>query len=99
MNPARVVFDIKLENGIQKVVTVKSALVLKNKTDIPLEVKLDLSKCMLPTASFNISFYNIAFVNSERWLAKGRVDITLCQHGNFPAALFVFSNFHYIYIS
>ena len=66
MNPARVVFDIKLENGIQKVVTVKSALVLKNKTDMPLEVKLDLSKCMLPTASFNISFYNIAFVNSER---------------------------------
>ena len=66
MNPARVVFDIKLENGIQKVVTVKSALVLKNKTDMPLEVKLDLSKCMLPTASFNISFYNTAFVNSER---------------------------------
>jgi hypothetical protein len=30
----------------------------------------------------NISFYNIAFVNSERWLAKSRVDITQCQHGN-----------------
>ena len=27
----------------------------------------------------------IAFVNSERWLAKSRVDITLCQHGKFPA--------------
>jgi hypothetical protein len=27
-------------------------------------------------------FYNIAFVNSERWLAKSRVDITQCQHGN-----------------
>jgi hypothetical protein len=26
--------------------------------------------------------YNIAFVNSERWLAKFRVDITQCQHGN-----------------
>jgi hypothetical protein len=26
--------------------------------------------------------YNIAFVNSERWLAKSRVDITQCQHGN-----------------
>ena len=32
-------------------------------------------------------FYNIAFVNSERWLAKSRVDITLCQHGKFPATL------------
>ena len=32
-----------------------------------------------------ICFYNIAFVNSERWLAKSRVDITLCQHGKFPA--------------
>ena len=31
--------------------------------------------------------YNIAFVNSERWLAKSRVDITLCQHGKFPATL------------
>ena len=24
---------------------------------------------------------------SERWLAKSRVDITLCQHGKFPATL------------
>ena len=31
--------------------------------------------------------YNIAFVNSERWLAKSRVDITLCQHGKFPTTL------------
>ena len=34
-----------------------------------------------------IHFYNIAFVNSERRLAKSRVDITLCQHGKFPATL------------
>jgi hypothetical protein len=27
-------------------------------------------------------YYNIAFVNSERWLAKSRVDITQCQHGH-----------------
>jgi hypothetical protein len=27
--------------------------------------------------------YNIAFANSERWLAKSRVDITQCQHGKF----------------
>jgi hypothetical protein len=27
------------------------------------------------------TIYNIAFVNSERWLAKSRVDITQCQHG------------------
>ena len=33
------------------------------------------------------TIYNIAFVNSERWLAKSRVDITLCQHGKFPATL------------
>ena len=42
MNPARVVFEIKLENGAQKVVTVKSALVLSNKTDMILEMKLDI---------------------------------------------------------
>ena len=34
-----------------------------------------------------IKHYNIAFVNPERWLAKSRVDITLCQHGKFPATL------------
>ena len=33
------------------------------------------------------TIYNIAFVNSECWLAKSRVDITLCQHGKFPATL------------
>ena len=33
--------------------------------------------------------YNIAFVNSERWLAKSRADITLRQHGKFPATLLV----------
>ena len=37
--------------------------------------------------SRNIVIYNIAFVNSERWLAKSRVDITLCQHEKFPAIL------------
>ena len=35
----------------------------------------------------DITDYNIAFVNSERWLAKSRVDITLCRHGKFPATL------------
>ena len=41
-------------------------------------------------------FYNIAFVNSERWLAKSRVDITLCQHGKFPATLLLkFSVLYY----
>ena len=29
----------------------------------------------------------LSFVNSERWLTKSRVDITLCQHGKFPASL------------
>ena len=36
---------------------------------------------------YNNRLYNIAFVNSERLLAKSRIDITLCQHGKFPAAL------------
>jgi hypothetical protein len=32
-------------------------------------------------------YYNIAFVNSERWLDKSRVDITQCQHGNVGKVL------------
>jgi hypothetical protein len=31
-------------------------------------------------------WYNIAFVNSERWLAESRVDITQCQHRKFSGA-------------
>ena len=31
--------------------------------------------------------YNIAFVNSESWLAKSRVDVTPCQQGKFSASL------------
>jgi hypothetical protein len=45
--------------------------------------------------SFNKQCYNIAFVNSERWLAKSRVDITQCQHGKFSAAC-KHGNFSYI---
>jgi hypothetical protein len=41
-------------------------------------------KNILKLYQYTISIYNIAFVNSERWLAKSRVDITQCQHGKFP---------------
>ena len=34
------------------------------------------------STSILFNYINIAFVNSERWLAKSRVDITQCQHGN-----------------
>jgi hypothetical protein len=39
-------------------------------------------KFIVKTIMFNIYHYNIAFVNSELGLAKSRVDITQCQHGN-----------------
>ena len=45
---------------------------------------LCLNNSSYPTRPHSIIvYYNTAFVNSERWLAKSRVDITLCQHGNF----------------
>ena len=44
----------------------------------------------------HISICNVAFVNSVRWLAKSRVDITLCQPGKFPATLLLkFFVLHY----
>ena len=50
--------------------------------------KLFLQHNSYPVQSSNCNpFYNIAFVNSERWLAKSRVDITLCQYGKFSATL------------
>ena len=38
---------------------------------------------LLAIMLYDNMYYNIAFVSSERWLAKSRVDITQCQHGNF----------------
>jgi hypothetical protein len=40
-------------------------------------------------------YYNIAFVNSECWLAKSCVHITQCQHGNIGKFLFFFFVLYY----
>ncbi|EDO41450.1 predicted protein [Nematostella vectensis] len=40
IHPARIVFDVTLEGGARKVVSVQSSLSVLNKTDIPVEVKL-----------------------------------------------------------
>jgi hypothetical protein len=37
---------------------------------------------------WNKSHYNIAFVNSEHWLAKSRVDTARYQHGRFLSLYF-----------
>ena len=55
-------------------------------TPLGTQLILTTSKVFLPPLT-HTSFYNIAFVNSERWLAKSRVDLTLWQHGKFPATL------------
>ena len=41
----------------------------------------------LDSLCYILLLYNVAFVNSERQLAKSHVDIALCQHGKFPAPL------------
>jgi hypothetical protein len=50
---------------------------------------LSLKFCNIKSGykSFTVN-YNITFVNSERWLAKSRVDITPCQHGKFLSLYF-----------
>jgi len=40
LQPSRVVFDVSLEGRARKVVTVRSALMIKNKMDLPVEIKL-----------------------------------------------------------
>ncbi|XP_056131507.1 intermembrane lipid transfer protein VPS13D [Lampris incognitus] len=39
--PVRVVFSITMEGSARKVITVRSALMVKNKLDVPMEVRLD----------------------------------------------------------
>ena len=40
------------------------------------------------------TYYNIAFVNPERWLVKSRVSITQCKHGKFPALTYLYIPLH-----
>ena len=40
LQSARVVFDVSLLGRARKVVTLRSALMIKNKMDLPLEIKL-----------------------------------------------------------
>ncbi|KAM7412373.1 hypothetical protein PAMA_022044 [Pampus argenteus] len=39
--PVRVVFSITMEGSARKVITVRSALIVKNQVDVPMEVRLD----------------------------------------------------------
>jgi len=39
--PVRVVFSITMEGSARKVITVRSALMVKNRLDVPMEVRLD----------------------------------------------------------
>ncbi|KAL9825490.1 intermembrane lipid transfer protein VPS13D-like [Geothlypis trichas] len=39
--PVRVVFEVSMEGSARKVITVRSALMLKNKLEIPMELRLD----------------------------------------------------------
>ncbi|CAK6974430.1 intermembrane lipid transfer protein VPS13D isoform X2 [Scomber scombrus] len=39
--PVRVVFSITMEGSARKVITVRSALIVKNRLDVPMEVRLD----------------------------------------------------------
>ena len=40
LQSARIVFDVSLLGRARKVVTLRSALMIKNKMDLPLEIKL-----------------------------------------------------------
>ncbi|XP_029689291.1 vacuolar protein sorting-associated protein 13D isoform X3 [Takifugu rubripes] len=39
--PVRVVFSITMEGGARKVITVRSSLMVKNRLDVPMEIRLD----------------------------------------------------------
>lgn len=45
MPSARIVFEVKLEGTARKVVTVRSALVLNNQLEDPVELKMEKSEC------------------------------------------------------
>lgn len=50
--PVRVVFSVTMEGSARKVITVQSALMVKNRLEVPMEVRLDSpsapdSKCLI----------------------------------------------------
>ncbi len=62
MPPARIVFDVSLEGSARKVITVRSALVIDNKLDDDVELRLDNSA--IHTQGKYISlFYILTFNN------------------------------------
>lgn len=42
---ARIVFEVKIEGTARKVVTIRSALVLNNQLEDPIEVKMEKGGC------------------------------------------------------
>ena len=56
-----------------------------------------LNQCLENTGegSLHACISIIAFVNSERWLAKSRVDVTQCQHGKFFSLTLYFFVLYY----
>ncbi|XP_022802556.1 vacuolar protein sorting-associated protein 13D-like isoform X2 [Stylophora pistillata] len=54
LQPARVVFDVSLEGRARKVVTVRSALMVKNKMDVPMEIKMQGLTSMQGTLSLPV---------------------------------------------
>lgn len=67
--PVRVVFSITMVGSARKVITVQSALVVKNRLEVPMEVRLDSpsapdSECL--TSLFFVSKYskcNFVYLN------------------------------------
>lgn len=61
--PVRVVFSITMEGSARKVITVRSALMVKNRLDVPMEVRLDSPSA--PDSKTQFLFFKYIFHTSK----------------------------------
>lgn len=64
--PVRVVFEVTMEGSARKVITVRSALIVKNKLETPMELRLDSPSAPDSKRCIFLPYYGQSLASSPR---------------------------------
>lgn len=64
--PVRVVFEVTMEGSARKVITVRSALIVKNKLETPMELRLDSPSAPDSKCCIFLPYYGESLSSSPR---------------------------------
>lgn len=82
--PVRVVFEVTMEGSARKVITVRSALMVKNKLETPMELRLDSpsapdSECC-PLLRLTFLQHSLYTVGSSTFSARRLITVCNASH-------------------